>query len=171
MKKFLILTLFFFVGCASRLPKSSEVAMLQVQTMEGKKVALQNALGDLTFITFWASWCKSCKLELDALNYLGSLHYHRGVKVLGISIDETQQAARAASQQRPFEYVTLLFDDDKSVRNTFKIANIPVTVVLDKDGNAISFPDPETGVESQSIPGLKPWGNALCSKAIMKALG
>lgn len=171
MTRCLIFALFMMLaGCGASRPTRGDLAALSLQTLDGQRISLQSEIGELTFVTFWASWCKSCKLELDALNYLGSLHYHQGVKIIGVSIDETREAARAAAFRKDLAFINLFVDENKSIQNAFRVRSVPVTVVLDNKGNAIQFPDPETGVLCDNIPGLKPWGNALSTKAVREAL-
>ena len=41
-------------------------------------------------VDFWATWCKPCLKTMPRLQKLYSAHSDRGLRVLGVSIDEDQ---------------------------------------------------------------------------------
>ena len=101
MKKKIFLFLFFFPfttlwvkGGWKPLFKFPEA---NLQTMDGKPFNTKNLQNDgkPILLTFWATWCKPCMKEHDAINDLYDEWIEEtGVKIYAISIDDTRSAKR-----------------------------------------------------------------------------
>jgi cytochrome c biogenesis protein CcmG/thiol:disulfide interchange protein DsbE len=76
----------------------------------------------------------ACREELPHLIDLYQKHRAEGLQVVGISIEDAATVRRYAKEQQvPYP---LLIDADQAVSQRFNVVNIPMTVVLDKQGRA-----------------------------------
>ncbi|MDZ7848815.1 MAG: TlpA disulfide reductase family protein [Owenweeksia sp.] len=90
-------------------------------------------------ISFWATWCKPCIRELNAINdmYI-DWQDETGVKVVAVSIDDTRQSSKV----RPFtisqgwEYEVYL-DENSELRRALNVNNIPHTFLLNGKGEIV----------------------------------
>jgi peroxiredoxin len=105
-------------------------------TLDGRTVSLADFRGQKkVVVSFWASWCGPCRLEMPALikfyqkNHSASSEF----EILAISIDEdTKDAADFATAQK-LNFPVLL-DPHQKVANAYEVEGIPTMFVIDKDG-------------------------------------
>ncbi len=58
----------------------------------GEIIAAADFDGQVLLINFWATWCKPCREEMPMLSDLHERMNNRGFTVLGIALDDVQQA-------------------------------------------------------------------------------
>ena len=84
-------------------------------------------------VSFWATWCKPCQSELEALKDLED-SWKNKVRIIAVSIDDARAMAKVKSlvkgKKWPFE---VLLDPNKELYKAFNISAIPhVLVINDK---------------------------------------
>lgn len=90
-------------------------------------------------LSFWATWCKPCIRELNAINdqYI-DWQDETGVKVIAVSIDDSRNTARV----KPFitgqgwDYEIYL-DENQELKRALNVNNIPHTFLLDGKGEIV----------------------------------
>jgi peroxiredoxin len=90
-------------------------------------------------VSFWATWCKPCISELNALSdYYEDLQKTTGVKVVAVSIDDARTSAKVgpfvAGQE--WEY-TVLLDPNSVLRRAMGVNNVPHTFLLNGKGQIV----------------------------------
>lgn len=85
-------------------------------------------------ITFWATWCKPCQSELEALLELRD-KWHGKVRIIAVSVDDSRSASKVRSlvKGRRWPYEVYL-DANKSLYKTFNLTTIPFAVVANAKG-------------------------------------
>jgi len=58
----------------------------------GQEVSASSFDGSVTLINFWATWCKPCREEMPMLVGLYKAYAPSGFRVVGVAIDDVQQA-------------------------------------------------------------------------------
>lgn len=105
-----------------------------VKDLRGNTVSSEDFENDgkPIIISFWATWCKPCISELNAINdYFLDWVDETGVKLIAVSIDDARNAARV----RPFvlgkgwEYEVYL-DENSDLRRALNVNNPPHTFLL-----------------------------------------
>jgi peroxiredoxin len=121
---------------------SDKMPSVQVKKLDGSKVNTLDIIknnGKPVVISFWATWCKPCKKELDAIaeNY-EEWQKETGVKVIAVSIDDSRSSAKVVtdvkSRNWPFE---VYLDENQDLKRALNIINVPHTFLLDGEGNIV----------------------------------
>lgn len=100
----------------------------------GSNIRLAEQRGNVVMLNFWASWCAPCRQEMPHLNVLSEQYSPLGFTLLGINVDENQQAANRAIDELKVAF-PVLFDSDSSTADLLAIDAMPTTIIIDKDGN------------------------------------
>jgi peroxiredoxin len=111
----------------------------QLTTLDGSQVSLSDYRGKkLVVVSFWASWCGPCRLELPALRKFYERHHKDAdyFEILAISIDEDSEDAQkfATKAKLPFP---VLVDSSGKVANAYGANVIPMLFIVDKYGKVI----------------------------------
>ncbi len=105
---------------------------------KGEQVKLEDFRGKPVVLFFWTTWCPSCKAALPEIHEL-QLQYKEEVQVLGINLTLSESSSgavrRFAEQENPS--FPILLETSGSVQSAYSIRNIPVTVIIDSDGNLV----------------------------------
>jgi peroxiredoxin len=89
--------------------------------------------GKTTYLTFFASWCGSCKRELPALNQVQLDYKARGLHILAIGTDRIKDRSLSfAKQFKPVYSIAL--DPDSTAMGLLKIDAMPASFLIDSKG-------------------------------------
>ena len=90
-------------------------------------------------LTFWASWCKPCQKELDALaeavpDWDGAFP----LRIYGICADDARSVSRAKALLGGNDWPVIpLFDSNADLRRALNVSSIPHVFVFDKNGKQV----------------------------------
>ena len=90
-------------------------------------------------ISFWATWCKPCKRELKAISEVyPDWQDETGVKLVAVSIDEAQNAAKVKPlvDGMNWEYEVLL-DPNGEFKRQMGVSDVPHAFIVDGQGNVV----------------------------------
>jgi thiol-disulfide isomerase/thioredoxin len=101
---------------------------------EGGNVRLQEQLGNVVLINFWASWCGPCREELPYLEELQQEYADLGFTILAVNVDEDPSKADILLNDIAVSF-PVLFDVNDDVSKLYDVQAMPTTVIVDRDGN------------------------------------
>lgn len=134
MKKVLLLLL--FTGMLHYAGAQSIPLNIILEDINGAKVNTESWIDGETpvIITFWATWCKPCQAELEALLDIRD-RWEGRVRVIAVSVDDSRSAAKVRSlvKGRRWPYEVYL-DANKNLYKTFNLTSIPFAIVADSKG-------------------------------------
>ncbi len=87
--------------------------------------------GEPRVVNFWGSWCVACREEHPVLERMSAEH---GVALLGVNHLDTREDALRWLDYFGNPYETILFDEDGRVGAALGIEALPVTLVIDAEG-------------------------------------
>jgi thiol-disulfide isomerase/thioredoxin len=121
------------LGSALRLP--------DLPLLEGGDFKAATAQGQVVVVYWWASWCPFCAQVTPHIQKLWQSHRDRGLQVLGLSIDQDLNAAKAYRARRSYDFPSGAVTP--AVEAVLpKPQGLPVTVVRGRDGRVVAA---ETG--------------------------
>lgn len=132
--------LFTFNGLAQN-SNGTGIPAADVKTVDGKTVNSSKFSNDgkPIIISFWATWCKPCKKELDAIaeNY-ADWQKETGVKLIAISIDDSRSSGKVGTdvKSKGWEYEVYI-DENQDFKRAMNVNNVPYTVIIDGNGNLV----------------------------------
>ncbi len=90
-------------------------------------------------ISFWASWCKPCQKELDALGEIApDWDASFPLRIYAVCVDDARSVSRAKALLGSRDWpVTPLFDTNSDLRRALNVSSIPHVFVFDKDGKQV----------------------------------
>lgn len=137
MKRIVITLLIALLG----LDLQAALPEVMLQDIEGKQVSMASLAGHgkPVILSFFATWCKPCMRELNAISELyPDWQDETGVEMFIISIDQAQdvQKVRPLVDGNGWEYHVLL-DPNGTFKRAMNVQNIPHLFVLDGKGTIV----------------------------------
>ena len=86
-----------------------------------------------TVVNFWASWCGPCRQEAPIFERLSREYGERGVKFIGINIQDAESDAEAYLHEYDITYPNGR-DGNGSISIDYGVIGIPVTFFIDRHG-------------------------------------
>ena len=150
MRKLIVLAL-LMAGLSSY----AQLPAVTLKTMDGKTVCTDTLSnnGKPIIIDFFATWCKPCNRELNAIHEVYEDWVEEtGVKLIAVSIDQAQNINKVKPMVDGYgwEYDVLL-DPNSDLRRALGIQMIPYTLVLDGPGKIVYRHNGYTDGEEQEL--------------------
>jgi peroxiredoxin len=98
-----------------------------------RTVSLNQFRGQIVVLNFWATWCPPCVEELPSLMNMQDRMKGRGVTVLGVSIDEDNNAYHRFLKERGINFLTVR-DPEQKVARMYGTTGWPETYIIDRRG-------------------------------------
>lgn len=138
MKKLigLIFLLFFISRCFAQ----TGYEKIELKTLNQQNTNLKALCGneEIVVLSFWASWCKPCILEQNAIaENIEDWNDEVAFKYIAVSIDDPRSGSKVKSlvNGSGWEFEVVL-DQNQELKRFFGVNNIPFTVIL-KNNNVI----------------------------------
>lgn len=133
----IVLTLILIVGPAIQAATLS-APDFTLFDIHGREHRLSAHRGNVVLLNFWATWCPACREEIPSLQALAKKYRARGLDVLAIS-NETPIVIMAFAQAHGIaDDFVFLVDPKNQVNLQYRVAYIPTTYLLTRDGKIAS---------------------------------
>lgn len=134
---------------SSKLPLHEVTPDFTLKALHGKNLKLSEQRGDVVILTFWASWCNTCRQVLPIFNTLYKNYKKTGLVIFGITVDDDPVQARRTAEQLGLTF-PILHDQKRSVSEAYKLENTPTTYFIARDGSLRSVREGfQPGIEAQ----------------------
>jgi peroxiredoxin len=109
---------------------------LVLQTLDGRKIATRELLGQVVIVTFWATWCAPCREELPILSAYARERAPAGLQVLGFSLDDPAELQKVSSVAAGLSFPVGLLGSAWA-GGYGRIWRCPVSFVIDRSGRLV----------------------------------
>lgn len=131
---------------------------LALRDLGGKEHRLADYRGKVVVLTFWATWCEPCRVEMPSMQRLQDRLAGKPFAILAVDFGEGPPRIKDFLGKLPVKF-TVLLDRDISAANAWKVKVLPTTLVL----------DPEQRIR-YSVVGDLEWDSPAVERAIRKLL-
>ncbi|QDY68590.1 TlpA disulfide reductase family protein [Qingshengfaniella alkalisoli] len=108
-------------------------------TMQDDPASLEDFRGKYVLLNFWATWCAPCRTEMPMLDELEAEFGGDDFEVVALATGPNAPAAiRRFVEDEGLENLTIYRDPKQKVAREMAVLGLPITVLLDPDGNEIA---------------------------------
>lgn len=127
--------------CAFKSSDGDKIPSTMVKKLDGSKINTNTISnnGKPMIISFWATWCKPCKKELDAIHEeYDELVKETGVKLIAISIDDARSSSKVITdvKVKGWKYEVYI-DENQDFKRAMNVNNVPHTFLVDGNGQIV----------------------------------
>jgi peroxiredoxin len=130
----LLFTVFAVTSLASSGLEGQVAPDFALKSSTGENLRLSEYRGNVVMINFWATWCGPCRQEMPLLDELYTRYERVGFSLLGVNIDDDSRRAMQMIEDLGVSF-PVLFDARKEVSKLYEVEAMPVTVLVDREGN------------------------------------
>ncbi len=134
MRLLLLSSLALLLSVSTGFSQNRALPSVNLKTLDGKSVNIQELENDgkPIVISFWATWCKPCKKELNTIAEIyEDWQEETGVKLVAISIDDTRSMSKVAPYVNSSDWdYEILLDPNKDLSRVLGVSTIPHTFLL-----------------------------------------
>lgn len=116
----------------------SKAPSFKAPNPQGEEIALNDILGKVTLVDFWAAWCKPCRVENPNIVKVYNKYHDKGFNIIGVSLDRAGQKDKwmkaIEEDNLTWNHVSNLQFWNDPVAKLYNVRSIPAAFILDKDG-------------------------------------
>ena len=139
----LLLLAFSVEGCAGDGPSSRptgiqigyQAPVFSLPRLDSREpLELEGLRGKVVLVSFWASWCGPCRVEVPALEEAWQHYKTKDVVIAGVSVDDSRADATGFLSSFPVTYPMAFDLAGAEVAEGWEVFSLPTTVLIDKSG-------------------------------------
>ena len=107
-----------------------------LKDVTGKDFSLAAQRGKVILLSFWATWCGPCKIEIPWFIEFQSKYRSQGLVVVGVSVDDPISGLKPFADRMKMNYPVLVGDgrDDLKEEAYGPMWGIPTAFLIGRDG-------------------------------------
>jgi len=140
MKKQLLILTMILLHAISFAQEQKTIPSVSLKTVDGKQVNTGSlGIKGPIIITFWASWCPTCKREMGTLSELyPDWKEETGVTIVAVSVDDekTKNNVPTLVDANGWEFMVLM-DSNSDFKRAMGVSNTPHTFLINENGEVV----------------------------------
>lgn len=106
---------------------------------DGNTVSLEDYRGKLVLLNFWATWCAPCRHEMPMLDALQAEFGGDDFQVVPVATGRNKlMGIRKFFDEVDVTELPILMDPKQGLAREMGVMGLPVSVLLDRDGNEVA---------------------------------
>lgn len=98
-----------------------------------QSVSLAALRGKVVLLTFWATWCAPCQMEIPHFIAWQKQYGPQGLQIIGVSMDDDDVPVRSLVKKHGLNYPVLMGDEKLGLAYG-GVLGLPVTFLIDREG-------------------------------------
>lgn len=144
-------TLGMFLSITSVYAQAGQLPPLDFKTLEGEPITLAAYDGEVRLINFWATWCPPCIREMPVLGRLEeAVKGHARVVAINVG-DMSDQVEAFVLENFDGAEPEIWLDEPGDAFMKLRLEGLPMTLVLDKQGEVVDKVIGEREWDSESV--------------------
>jgi len=107
----------------------------------GKTLSIGDFKGKVVLLSFWASWCTPCIVELPSFIDIYNKFHAKGLEIIPVNVDEPGEESAGMIDEfwktKKFPFMSY-FDRDKTAAEAMKVENLPTNLLIDRQGRIVA---------------------------------
>jgi peroxiredoxin len=99
----------------------------------GRELRLSSLRGQVVLVNFWATWCKTCVVEMPSMEKLALKMRNKNFRLVAVSVDDTWQEVRSFFPRGT--QLQVLLDPSRDIPKKYGTEKFPESFIVDRDGN------------------------------------
>jgi len=99
-----------------------------------RRIDLSNYRGKVVLLTFWATWCAPCQIEMPRFVQWQGRYGAAGLQIIGVSMDDDSAPVLALTRKRRVNY-PIVMGDAQLGELYGGVLGLPVIFLIDRQGN------------------------------------
>ncbi|MGK0388571.1 MAG: cytochrome c biogenesis protein CcmG/thiol:disulfide interchange protein DsbE [Maribacter sp.] len=142
MKLIKTFVIFLFVSAIAVSTSAQKIVPeIDVKTLQGQSVNIQDYTnkGQITVLSFWATWCAPCKKELNAISDVyEQWQEDYDVQLVAVTIDDSRALRKVKPMVDGFSWdYIVLSDANEDLKKALNFQTVPQTFLIDQEGNIV----------------------------------
>lgn len=139
---------------------TADVLDFPLEKADGEIITLREFYGDVIMLTYWASWCHTCRQTNPTIQTLGRELSHRDdISIILLSLDNVRESAIDFLDAARFTIPNVF--PGRALPPPLNSAAIPTTYVIDKNGKIVYR---HSGYSNYSRPAFREWIEELAER-------
>ncbi|MGF1558324.1 MAG: redoxin domain-containing protein [Flavobacteriaceae bacterium] len=107
---------------------------------DGQEIALNQVLGKVTLVDFWAAWCRPCRAENPNVVAVYNKYHEKGLNIIGVSLDRKAEDWKKAIEDDglTWNHVSHVQYFNDPIAKLYNVDAIPAAFLLDANGVIIA---------------------------------
>jgi peroxiredoxin len=105
---------------------------------DGGRISLASLKGNVVILTFWATWCAPCKVEMPTLEEAYNRHGGKGVAVVGVNFQQEKPQVKKFADANKITF-PIAMDTDGKTADAYNVPGLPITFFIGMDGKLAGY--------------------------------
>jgi peroxiredoxin len=110
---------------------------LSQRTLAGDTLSIGGSGAPLTLVNVWATWCTSCREEMQDLEAIHRDFAPKGLRVVAVSVDEGDGTRVRRFVDHEKLTFTVTQDVGNRVQDAYRVVGVPESYLLGTDGRVL----------------------------------
>ena len=111
------------------------ISSIIFEDFSGNEVKLDDYLGKLIIINFWATWCAPCKNEIPSLDNLDLDVNFKNLQIFAVNMEQPNPSkTKIFFSDLGVKKLEIFFDRNLNFVKEFKLRGVPTTILINKKG-------------------------------------